>query len=486
MTNCKKRFQILAIALAVLLMATPSAFAALAPPEPETPESLALVRLKITGEEYIEIQNNSSEDIDDLSLYALRSYSNVNAAAVGATASSQSFPALKLKQGARLLLSRGIRPTCGASISGRLSLTLVDGGGTVQIVRLQDTSDLPVNIIDFASWSSVAKGEIQFAPSFGKAPLTSYYRYDLADGTYAWQKADQNPESNCELMIADSTGSSTVPIGAAPGGTTSEDESFTVETKKENLSPGSEGATEKSDINLASIVISEILPNPIGAGNDAIDEFIELYNPNESPYDLSGYVLRTGVSTMRYYTFPPETVLPTKSYAVYSSSLTELLLSNAAGQVTLLNPDKTVMVSTEIYRSAKDGQSWLQSGNRWQWSSTPTPGKENLITAPIAPQKNAATSTSVKKSVSPKTPKAPKAAKALKPKKEKKPKTDKAAKYSATPTAATVESRPIQTRVIAIVALIALLYGTYEYRGDLANKLQQCRRYVSAWRPHRR
>jgi len=238
---------------------------------------------------------------------------------------------------------------------------------------------------------------------------------------------------------------------------------------------------------LQPVVISEVLPNPIGSGNDLTDEFIELHNPNAEAFNLSGYVLRSGVSTMRYYSFPVGTLLSAGSYVVYYSSETKLLLSNTTGQLALLDPDGQIVMSTEVYRNAKDGQAWLKNDLLWQWSITPTPGKVNLVTAPFGSQKSAiAKSGSTKKLAKSAVPKAPKAAKTPKPKKEKKPKTEKSPKYSATPTAATVEARPIQSRVIAIIALIALLYGAYEYRGDLANKYQQCRRHLVSWRPNRR
>ena len=52
-----------------------------------------------------------------------------------------------------------------------------------------------------------------------------------------------------------------------------------------------------ADIGLSAPQISELLPNPAGTGNDATDEFIELYNPNDQPFDLSGFVLQTGLTT---------------------------------------------------------------------------------------------------------------------------------------------------------------------------------------------
>ncbi len=487
MTYSKKYFLLFSTIIFMCAVMTGPVSAVFDPAVPEAPESLSFVRMKITGEEYVEIQNNTSDTIENLSIYALKAYNKVDPDAAGVAISSQSLPSLELEQGGRILLSTGIRPTCGASIAGKLSLSLVDGGGTLQIVSM--TSVLNASsptIVDSVSWSSSSSGAITLVPSFSKAPLTTYYRYGLEDGSFAWQKADQDMANSCGLIIPATSGNSALPIAVTPSEQQSGNESFSVSTAEEATTNTGSGIGS-SNQGLQPVAISEVLPNPIGSGNDLTDEFIELHNPNLEAFDLSGYVLRSGVSTMRYYSFPAGTLLPAGSYAVYYSSETELLLSNTTGRVVLLDPDNQIVASTEVYRNAKDDQAWLQNNSLWQWTTTPTPGRINLVTAPVGSQKSTtAKSSTAKKTAKSAAVKAPKAAKAPKVKKEKKPKTEKTQKYSATPTAATVEARPIQSRVIAIIALIALLYGAYEYRGDLANKYQQCRRHLVSWRPNRR
>lgn len=476
---------ILAILLVLGLSAPVSAISE--PPVPEAPESLAIVRIKITGEEYIEIQNNSSEDIDDLSAYSIQAFNDVDPLTSGAATSTQSFPAFKLGQGDRLLLNNSIRPTCGAAYAGKLTLSLVDGGGTVRIIKASALSETETKIIDTVSWSSSSKGDIAHVPSNSKVPNSAYYRFDTGDQTYDWQQARQNATDLCSLIVEASGDKPEAPVLSVQPLATSLPFSVSV---------ADSGADELVDLppsapvlntGLTPVSISELMPNPAGSGNDASDEFIELLNSNNTAVDISGHVLQTGVATVYTYRFPQGTIIPAGSHRVFFSSETKLSMTNSLGQAALLSPTGVRIAATEIYRSAKDGQSWSVFDNLWKWTVIATPGKHNVLSLPPQANKPAtAKPATLKKTPKAAAPKTLKSAKSPKPKKDKKLKTDSAAKFSAMPTAATVESRPIQTRVIASIALIALLYFAYEYRGDLANKYQQCRRHLKAWRPYRR
>ena len=60
----------------------------------------------------------------------------------------------------------------------------------------------------------------------------------------------------------------------------------------------------------AAVVINEIHYEPADAAE--VSEFIELYNPDPDPVDLSGWAFVRGIE----FTFPPDTILPADGYVL--------------------------------------------------------------------------------------------------------------------------------------------------------------------------
>ena len=232
--------------------------------------------------------------------------------------------------------------------------------------------------------------------------------------------------------------------------------------------------------------ITELLPNPPGSGNDAVAEYIELYNPNDQPFDLSNFSLRTGKTVLHSYVFPSGTSLPGRAFSAHYAVATGLSLSNSGGRVSLLDPLGNELISSATYGVAKDGQAWALANGNWYWTISLTPGASNVIIQPIsATAKPLASSTSSKsKTVVLKTPKVkslatPKAAKTTKPKTTKPKLTKSKTVLTATSAAVTVPKRPIHSSVLALVAGLALLYGAYEYRTDISNQLFKFRKQLT-------
>jgi hypothetical protein len=241
-----------------------------------------------------------------------------------------------------------------------------------------------------------------------------------------------------------------------------------------------ESETEATAI-LLPVQISELLPNPVGSGNDLTDEYIELYNPNGTDFDLSGFKLQTGISRLYNFTFTSGTILPAQTHKAYYASETGLSLSNTSGQARLLSPSGESLNVTDVYRSAKVGRSWSLIGAVWSWSESTTPNASNILALAKTSEKKPVSATSnlnkkaardpvVKK---PKPAKAPKAAKQAKPKKIK---VQRSNKYSSGPDEETLIARPVQTKLVATVGSVAVLYGAYEYRSSLANGFYKLRR----------
>lgn len=229
--------------------------------------------------------------------------------------------------------------------------------------------------------------------------------------------------------------------------------------------------------------ITELLPNPASPQTDAADEFVEFYNPNPADFDLTGYVLQTGLTATYRYTFPAGSLLPAQGYTTFLSMQTKASLSNSGGKAQLLDPSGAVIAESSIYGSAKDGQAWALQSGEWRWVTSPTPGAINSAPA-VQPVIKAAAAPKSKKT----TTKKPAAAKITKPK-TKAAKAEKSKSTTIQKTASANEKAPlspIHPAVLAVAALFAVLYGAYEYRGDLANKIHQFRANRAARRASRR
>jgi hypothetical protein len=217
--------------------------------------------------------------------------------------------------------------------------------------------------------------------------------------------------------------------------------------------------------------ISELLPNPAKPQTDADHEFIELYNPNAQPFELSGFALEVGTKTKKRYTFPQGTLIAGKSFAAYYAKDTNLTLSNTQGQVWLVDPLDRVVGQSDPYASAKDGQAWLFA-KAWQWTLTPTPGKVNALQAPAA--KKTAAKTSSRDAATGTVAAAQDS-------------TGAGSAPGSTTKADDADSsfNPLHPGVLAATGVIAVLYGLYEYRRDVANKFHQFRRNRAARREAR-
>lgn len=441
----------------------PSNVFAATPPPLSVPSGLSLAEIKITGSEFVMLLNNNTAPVTDLSRYWLYVYNNVNPAAAGVNLSTQQLPAASLGSQQTLLLSANGGATCGAAVTSKLNLSLNDSGGFMQVVQTSFSGVVQVSAGDAVSWSSSSNsvaGMISNVPSNTAAPNNAYYRYqNLIDGNYLWQKADQDPASSCQLNVISAGVSTPGPVNPGsplPPGTPP----VAIFVNEVDTSGGS--ATSTNNIGSAAPLINELLPNPAEPQTDSEDEFIELYNPNDLTFDLSGYKLQTGTTSLRNYTFPAGTQLAGKSFKAFNASDTNLTLSNGGSQARLLDPTGNVISQSEPYGSAKDGQSWSLADGKWYWTKNPTPNQTNVINGSTTAA--ASTASSKKSSTGAAT------------------KNNGKVKAASTVAEDNQSSDPPQAGqlhplVLAGVGIMAVAYAAYEYRHDLANRLHQFRRY---------
>ncbi|HEX7368547.1 MAG TPA: lamin tail domain-containing protein, partial [Candidatus Saccharimonadales bacterium] len=328
----------------ILLAAEAPAMAIGTAPPLEVPEHLSIAEIKMTGDEFVVLQNNGPSVISDLSTYWLYSFNKTSPRAAGATSDAQQLPVATLDSGQSVLLSSG-GPTCGAEVSAKLSLSLGDSAGDLELLQSDSaTGLLDITPTDAVSWG--AGGDIASVPSSKTDKQAAYYRIHASDdgAAYAWQQADVHVDPAtgvaqiCQLDVAQDTGTAPVatntanqllPPGFPPASIVSVDSA---------VAAADGPSLPASDVGLQAPRINELLPNPAGTGNDATDEFIELYNANPATFDLSGFTLQTGTTTTHQYTFPAGTVLPPKTFEAFYSAATNLTLSNSGGRAALLDP----------------------------------------------------------------------------------------------------------------------------------------------------
>lgn len=460
----------LVCALLITSLFSPLLASAVGAPPLQAPSGLSILEIKMTGDEFVVLQNNTAVPITDLASYWLYAYNKTDPSSPGTTSSGQQLPAGQLDPGQTLLLASKARPSCGAEIVWTLGPSLGDANGFVQIAKQATVgSTVVVTPGDGASWGtdSVTKlvGTVTGKVPSGTAdPAGMYYR--TATG---WQLADLDGANGCQLNVTATPTNSGGAIAALSQAGTQPPASI-VSVAGSASADDSAPMLPPADVGLSAPQITELLPNPDGTGTDDTDEFIELYNPNPAPFHLVGFTLQTGTTTKHNYTFADGVILAPQSFTAFYSADTGLTLSNSGGQADLLDPFGNVISQTDAYGTAKDGQSWSLADGKWYWA-TATPNAANIV-------KQASASTASK----PTTTKSTSGSSAV-----------KGASTTASPSAASsgagqangTTPAPIHPYVLAAVAVLAVGYGVYEYRHDLGNRIYQFRRHRAARRAAR-
>ena len=160
------------VAIAINLFYFP-VLAYAAAPTLAVPPGLSLAEIKMTGTEFVMLQNNTGATINDLSQYWLQGFNNTDPSSRGVNSSIQQLPFGALLSGQTVLLSDG-GATCGAAITDNLAVSLTDGSGYLQVIKSSVVGGLLTQTVgDAVSWSSGANstpGMIANVPSNTSAP----------------------------------------------------------------------------------------------------------------------------------------------------------------------------------------------------------------------------------------------------------------------------------------------------------------------------
>jgi len=430
--------------------------------------SLIISQLKVTSSngQFVTLYNPSGSALN-MSNYQLEYFNSFDLSK--ATSSKLIQLTGTLPPHGYFMVNDGALQLCYQMTVDSVSLGFSTTAGMVELLAMNQASPgtlITSSLQDYVGWSKSAAAGAQTLPSLTSAfmqrlPLDGQNNPVIAvPGSGSWQSVQPDPSNACGLVSATNS-------------------TLSVATGLSQLLPASEppvtilpadgsGVTTTSlvlpsaDIGLMAPQITELLPNPNGTGNDSTDEFIELYNANDATFDLTGFSLQSGLTTLHTYVFPAGSTLASQSFTAFHADVTKLTLSNSGSQVKLLDPFGNVIAATDVYGSATDGQSWALANGKWYWTIQPTPDAANVIKQP--PVKATKISSS-KKTTTKATGTVPSVPKNLK--------VSTAAKSSVA--GVNVPTAPIHPWMLALVAGAALLYGIYEYRLDLANRLRESR-----------
>lgn len=128
------------------------------------------------------------------------------------------------------------------------------------------------------------------------------------------------------------------------------------------------------------IIVTEILPNPKGSDNEPKGEFIEIKNIGLHTIDLYAWHIDDGKEGSTPYQIKIHLKIKPQKYYVFYKGETKLSLNNSNESARILWPNKKILQEIKFSESAKEGQSFNLKDNKWSWSSTLTPGKDNIIT----------------------------------------------------------------------------------------------------------
>lgn len=133
------------------------------------------------------------------------------------------------------------------------------------------------------------------------------------------------------------------------------------------------------------IIINEILPSP--EGRDAENEWIEIFNQNNFPVDVSDWKITDTQGKIKSYTLPQNTIIHAKSFLLLQRPQTKITLNNSNDGLNLIQPNGTI-TDAVVYKKTKLNQSYNRIGDKWVWNSILTPGWENIISEDTNETKN--------------------------------------------------------------------------------------------------
>ncbi len=137
-------------------------------------------------------------------------------------------------------------------------------------------------------------------------------------------------------------------------------------------------ATSPTPSTALTVVINELLPNPIG--DDTVGEWIELLNASDDEANIAGLMLsdESGAS----YTFTAQSSpIPPHGLLLVPRTQTKIVLNNDGDIITLKHQGQTITQTQ--YGKSEEGMSFARDDQGdYAWTASPTQGKPNVISLP--------------------------------------------------------------------------------------------------------
>ncbi|MBI5621648.1 lamin tail domain-containing protein [Candidatus Falkowbacteria bacterium] len=164
----------------------------------------------------------------------------------------------------------------------------------------------------------------------------------------------------------------------------SEDEPASIPTEESMLSQPSDTASETSaapePIDYSnSIIINEVLPNPVGA--DTTEEFIELKNISTAGIDLAGWQVADAAKpyTIAAGDFATTNVAAGGLFLIRREVSGIALNNSGTEEVFLFSPDGAEQDHLTYSGTVAEGSSYSRTADGFVWTPDATPGQENIV-----------------------------------------------------------------------------------------------------------
>ncbi|HLD70804.1 MAG TPA: lamin tail domain-containing protein [Negativicutes bacterium] len=259
----------------------------------------------------------------------------------------------------------------------------IEAGGFYLLERTDDASAPGINA------SLIYKGSLNNTGQHLQLYDDSGVLVDEGNFLQKWPAGDNTTKQTMERVggnwqtSKDAGGTPGAANGAEPMADSMEQMANSIPAPEaQNPEPILEPVTEKTYSH--GIIINEVLPSPEGA--DETNEWIELYNGTGAGVDIAGWKLQDIDGQKTAYAFPENSILPAYGYLVATRPQTNITLNNDQDSLQLLFPNGTITDSMS-YVKAITAKAYAKTTQGWQWTTTPTPGAQNAITAMAAKTK---------------------------------------------------------------------------------------------------
>gem|GEM_PF-712503 len=241
-------------------------------------------------------------------------------------------------------------------------------------VEITNPSDLDANLSYYTIEDTTEKPmSLEGTLAAGESTQISSLSFQLNNGGDTVTLKTTDGQILDSLSYADSTS------GEAVGTTSSTTESETTDTTTDESNSESVELTSTPTI---WPIFSEAIPNP--EGTDSTEEWIELFNPHAETIDLSPFKIDDSEGGSSPHQLEGE-IQAGEYFLIYVED-SKVSLNNSVDSIRLLLEEAVLW--EVAYEDPEEGFSYALIGEDYYWSTTPTPGIENIFTSEIPSDEN--------------------------------------------------------------------------------------------------